>query len=230
MVPESRACLTFILSDHPHRPSRHFDGALMAEHSQPIALWGWRATMIAPTIPKGMNASRAKSSWLRSSRAVVSPLRTRAALPSTTRKKPAATGTMLSVRIDQATQLQRLPMGAASPLPGRCNHSTADRRSTPAPSRERYEPHNSPGYHQAANRRRTPCNQTALTDSQRHQRQGQRCDPSIAAGHTTAMLVHTAGVVGSNPTTPTPCRIATRSWFLRVCGGLANQPAGAGQV
>jgi hypothetical protein len=28
MVPGSRACLTFILSDHPHRPSRHFDGAL----------------------------------------------------------------------------------------------------------------------------------------------------------------------------------------------------------
>jgi hypothetical protein len=28
MVSGSRACLTFILSDHPHRPSRHFDGAL----------------------------------------------------------------------------------------------------------------------------------------------------------------------------------------------------------
>ena len=28
MVPESRACLTSILSDHPHRPSRHFAGAL----------------------------------------------------------------------------------------------------------------------------------------------------------------------------------------------------------
>jgi transposase len=28
MVPESRACLTSILSDHPHRPTRHFAGAL----------------------------------------------------------------------------------------------------------------------------------------------------------------------------------------------------------
>ena len=28
MVSGSRACLTFILSDHPHWPSRHFDGAL----------------------------------------------------------------------------------------------------------------------------------------------------------------------------------------------------------
>jgi predicted NBD/HSP70 family sugar kinase len=28
MVSGSRACLTFIPSDHPHRPSRHFDGAL----------------------------------------------------------------------------------------------------------------------------------------------------------------------------------------------------------
>jgi hypothetical protein len=28
MVSGSRACLTFILSDHPHRPSRHFDEAL----------------------------------------------------------------------------------------------------------------------------------------------------------------------------------------------------------
>src|SRR5262245_41636432 len=26
----SRACLTSILSNHPHRPSRHFDGALLA--------------------------------------------------------------------------------------------------------------------------------------------------------------------------------------------------------
>jgi hypothetical protein len=30
MVSGSRACLTFILSDHPHRPSRHFDGALLS--------------------------------------------------------------------------------------------------------------------------------------------------------------------------------------------------------
>jgi hypothetical protein len=29
MVSGSRACLTFILSDHPHWPSRHFDGALV---------------------------------------------------------------------------------------------------------------------------------------------------------------------------------------------------------
>jgi hypothetical protein len=28
MVSGSRAYLTFILSDHPHRPSRHVDGAL----------------------------------------------------------------------------------------------------------------------------------------------------------------------------------------------------------
>jgi hypothetical protein len=28
MVSGSRVCLTSILSDHPHRPSRHFDGAL----------------------------------------------------------------------------------------------------------------------------------------------------------------------------------------------------------
>jgi hypothetical protein len=32
MVSGSRACLTFILSDHPHWPSRHFDGALGSPH------------------------------------------------------------------------------------------------------------------------------------------------------------------------------------------------------
>jgi hypothetical protein len=31
MVPESRACLTSTLSDHPHRPTRHFAGALAPE-------------------------------------------------------------------------------------------------------------------------------------------------------------------------------------------------------
>jgi hypothetical protein len=30
-----RACLTFILSDHPHRPSQHFDGALRAAQGLP---------------------------------------------------------------------------------------------------------------------------------------------------------------------------------------------------
>ena len=34
MVSDSRACLTFILSDHPYRPSRHFDRALATVKSQ----------------------------------------------------------------------------------------------------------------------------------------------------------------------------------------------------
>ena len=33
MVSGSRACLTSILSDDPHRPSQHFDGALAQQHA-----------------------------------------------------------------------------------------------------------------------------------------------------------------------------------------------------
>jgi hypothetical protein len=44
MVAGSRACLTFILSDHPHRPSRHFDGALasvLATQQNHPSMSGW---------------------------------------------------------------------------------------------------------------------------------------------------------------------------------------------
>jgi hypothetical protein len=37
MLCGSRACLTFILSDHPHRPSRHFDGVLPSRRQVWIA-------------------------------------------------------------------------------------------------------------------------------------------------------------------------------------------------
>jgi hypothetical protein len=40
MVSGSRACLTFILSDHPHWPSRHFDGALGPLVTLVLALTG----------------------------------------------------------------------------------------------------------------------------------------------------------------------------------------------
>ena len=36
MVFDSRACLTFIRSDHPHWPSRHFARALVANHLSAI--------------------------------------------------------------------------------------------------------------------------------------------------------------------------------------------------
>jgi hypothetical protein len=44
---------------------------------------------------------------------------------------------------------------------------------------------------QAANRRRTPCNQAAPADTQRQQQRGQKRPCRIAAGHETAVLVFT---------------------------------------
>src|SRR5215211_571954 len=116
----------------------------MAQHSQPMVLRGCRATMTAPTIPKGMNASRDRISWLRSSCSAVSPLTIRAALPSATKRKPAPTGTMLSVRIDQATQVQRLSTGLHRLLRVSDRGACVERRSTAAPSRDRYDPRHAP--------------------------------------------------------------------------------------
>ena len=50
MVSGSRACLTSILSDHPHRPSPHFDGALGCQRPDP----GWpRWVEVGPRTLRG---------------------------------------------------------------------------------------------------------------------------------------------------------------------------------
>jgi hypothetical protein len=66
----------------------------MLAHSQPTALEGWRATIAAPTSPKGRNAKRAATSIPRSNRWLLQE----------TRRKPAPTGSTLNTRIAQATQ------------------------------------------------------------------------------------------------------------------------------
>jgi hypothetical protein len=50
MVSGSRACLTLNLSDHPHRPSRHFDAALQWTPSNQRCLS--RTTLGFPAVPR----------------------------------------------------------------------------------------------------------------------------------------------------------------------------------
>src|SRR5919197_3051261 len=58
MVSGSRACLTFILSDHPHRPSRHFDGALRGAYR-----WLMRMVDVALSLRKEGLALAGTAGW-----------------------------------------------------------------------------------------------------------------------------------------------------------------------
>jgi hypothetical protein len=164
----------------------------MAEKIQPMGFLGRWATTKAPTTMKAPKPSTnspklAGSCWKLSS--------------ATARTVAKATLTMKITSMDQATQVQRLPT-AFPRLQRNPSRLQTVQRSTPAPSRERYELRNndrsSRSIPDAANRtgrRRTggepPATRRQQPTHNDTRCQGRRHDHSIAAGHELAVLVFT---------------------------------------